>query len=140
MSTLPTITVQATIHKNLDLVWDYWTNPNHITHWNFASDDWKCPQASNDLRVGGQFSYAMAAKDGSVSFDFGGFYTEVIDKSTIKYELEDGRKVIVLFETIDENTTLVTETFDPETENPLEMQQAGWQSILDNFKKYTEKG
>gem|GEM_PF-6351553 len=34
--------------------------------------------------------------------------------------------------------TKVTTVFDAEKMNPVEMQQSGWQSILDNFKKYVE--
>ncbi|WP_343856226.1 hypothetical protein [Fulvivirga kasyanovii] len=32
----------------------------------------------------------------------------------------------------------MTETFEAEGENSVEMQRDGWQAILDNFKKYTE--
>ena len=32
----------------------------------------------------------------------------------------------------------VVETFDPENENPDEMQKNGWQAILNNFKKHVE--
>jgi len=37
-----------------------------------------------------------------------------------------------------EGTTTIIEKFDPENQNPHEMQQQGWQTILDNFKKYVE--
>jgi len=36
--------------------------------------------------------------------------------------------------------TKIVETFEAENTNPIEMQQKGWQSILDNFKNYTESG
>ncbi len=131
------ITVQTTVQAPLSKVWQLWTAPEHIMQWNNASPDWHTPRATNDLRTGGSFMSRMEAKDGSAGFDFGGTYSEVIDGKKIAYAMDDGRKVEVLF---DENggATTVTETFDAETENSPEMQKAGWQSILDNFKSYVE--
>lgn len=132
------ITVAATINAPVEKVWEYWTEPEHIKKWNSASDDWHTPRAENDLRVGGKFSSRMEARDGSMGFDFGGVYDEVIINAAIGYTMGDGRTVQVRFDS-GENGTTVTETFDAETTNPVEMQQAGWQSILDNFKRYTEE-
>ena len=121
----------------MDQVWSVWTSPDHIVKWNNASDDWHTPKAENDLRVGGKFTYRMEAKDGSVGFAFSGIYEDVAQNARIVYRLEDDRKVLVTFEEA-EGGVKVTETFDPEEINSIELQQAGWQGILDNFKKYTE--
>lgn len=131
------ITVKATINAPIEKVWERWTTPEHITKWAFASDDWHAPSATNDLRPGGAFSSRMEAKDGSMGFDFGGIYDTVKTNELIEYTLGDGRKVSIEFES-NGDVTMVTETFDPERENPVEMQQAGWQMILDNFKKHAE--
>ncbi|WP_295653656.1 SRPBCC family protein [uncultured Mucilaginibacter sp.] len=133
------ITVQATVNAPIEIVWQMWTLPEHITQWNFASPDWHCPAATNDPRTGGKFSATMAAKDGSFSFEFAGVYDKVIDHKLITYSLGDGRKVIITFASDDDDQTTVTETFDPETQNPIEMQRDGWQAIMDNFKKYVEE-
>jgi uncharacterized protein YndB with AHSA1/START domain len=132
-----TITVQATIKSTSERVWDFWNLPEHITQWYFASPDWHAPRAQNDLRVGGKFTTHMAAKDGSFSFDFTGIYSTVKKFSLIEYGLADGRKIKVTFSALGDTVT-VTETFDPDTENPRDMQRAGWQAILDNFKRYVE--
>jgi uncharacterized protein YndB with AHSA1/START domain len=133
------ITVETTVKKSLDHVWEKWTLPEHVKEWNNASADWHTPEAESDLRVGGYFCYKMSAKDGSFSFDFDGVYDEVVEKKRIFYTLSDGRKVLVDF--IDAGGEVkIVETFDAETENSLEMQRAGWQAILDNFKKYAESG
>jgi uncharacterized protein YndB with AHSA1/START domain len=131
------ITVETTVNTSLQKVWDSFTNPAHITKWCFASDDWHAPYAENDIRTGGKFKTTMAAKDGSFSFDFEGEYSLVKAQEEINYFLEDGRTVKINFIT-EGNTTKVIETFDPENENPADMQKAGWQAIKDNFKKYTE--
>lgn len=131
------ITVECTIKSSLEKVWKYWTSPEQIMLWNHASDDWHCPKASNDLKVGGRFLYTMAAKDGSFSFDFEGTYTEVIENKSIKYVLDDEREVSIDFISIGD-TVEVVETFEAETQNPVELQQFGWQAILNNFKKLVE--
>lgn len=131
------ITVEATINASVQKVWECWTEPQHITKWCFASDDWHAPVAENDLRAGGSFMSRMEAKDGSFGFDFGGVYDGVITHEHISYTMEDTRKVKISFAG-DNNSTKVVETFEAETENPIEMQQAGWQAILNNFKKYVE--
>lgn len=132
------ITVSVNINANLETVWNKFTLPEHIIHWNFASDDWCSPKAENDLRVGGKFHSRMEAKDGSFGFDFEGTYLQVKPMEFIEYILADERKVKILFET-KEHQTLITETFDAENENPIEMQKGGWQAILNNFKKYVEQ-
>lgn len=132
------ITIDITILAPVEKVWDYFNTPEHVTQWNFAHETWQCPHSENDLRVGGKFSYRMEAKDGSFGFDFEGIYDEVIPNEKIKYHLEDGRNVEVIFNEIDENTTKVTEIFDPEKQNSAEMQRDGWYAILNNFHKYVE--
>lgn len=132
------ITVEATINAPIEKVWHAWTNPEHIMAWNNASPDWHTPKAENDLRVGGKFVYTMAAKDGSFSFDFWGIYDEITTNKSIASTLGDGRTLSLTF-TENGNETLVSETFEAETENPVEMQQAGWQAILNNFKNHVEK-
>lgn len=134
---LTTITIESTINVPVEKVWQSWTSPEHITKWNNASDDWHTPFAENDLRVGGKFLARMEAKDGSFGFDFWGIYDEIKNNELIASTLGDGRKLRVAF-TPAGNSTRVVESFEAETENPIEMQKTGWQNILDSFKKYTE--
>lgn len=133
----PVITVETVVNASLETVWNAWSAPEHITQWCHASDDWHAPYAENDLRTGGGFKTTMAAKDGSFSFDFGGTYSVVKPHELIEYGMGDGRQVSVRFRPEKEGVK-VTEKFEAEDTNPPEMQQNGWQAILDNFKKYTE--
>jgi uncharacterized protein YndB with AHSA1/START domain len=131
------ITVENTINAPVGKVWEYWTKPEHITQWNNASDDWHTLHAENDLRIGGSFVSRMEARDGSFGFDFGGVYDAITTNEYIEYTIGDGRNVKITF-TPDGNKTKVVESFDAESTHSIEMQQRGWQNILDNFKKYTE--
>ena len=131
------ITIQTTITASIDKTWECWTLPAHITGWNFASTDWCCPSASNNVEPGGTFSWRMEAKDGSFGFDLNGTYQHVEVPSFLTYTLEDNRKVEVRFKQQGEHVQ-VTEKFEAETTNDVEMQRVGWQAILDNFKRYVE--
>jgi len=131
------ITVTNLINAPMEKVWKFWTDPEQIVKWNHASDDWCTLHATNDLRDGGKFLSRMEAKDGSFGFDFGGVYSEVKPNQLIAYRLDDGRKVRIAFVS-QGNGTKVSESFEAESENPIELQKAGWQAILDNFKKYVE--
>lgn len=130
------ITVQATINADKKKVWDYYTNPKHIVNWNFADPSWCCPRAENDMQVGGKYNARMEAKDGSYGFDFEAIYTEITEGKEFTYEF-GGRLARVTFEEEDGKTEVIV-TFDPETENSIELQKSGWQAILNNFKNYTE--
>jgi uncharacterized protein YndB with AHSA1/START domain len=131
------ITVEATVNATAEKVWNFFNAPKHIIKWGSPSPDWHTTKAENDLRTGGSFVYRMEAKDGSFGFDFGGVYDVVKTNQEIAYTMADGRKVQITFAT-EGNATKVTETFDAENQNPIEMQRMGWQAILDNFKSYTE--
>lgn len=131
------ITVSTTVNAAVTKVWEYYTKPEHIVRWNAASEDWHTTKAENDLMVGGKFSSRMEAKDGSFGFDFGGVYDVVVVHEKIHYTLGDGRKAEIEFSESD-NQTHVTVIFEAETQNTIELQQGGWQAILDSFKKYTE--
>lgn len=130
------ITVKATVKASKRKAWDYYTLPEHITQWNFADPSWHCPSATNDLRVGGRYVARMEARDGSFGFDFDATYTAVSAYDRLIYEFW-GRQAIITFNEHDGQTD-ISVSFDPEQENPLELQRDGWQSILNNFVKYTE--
>ena len=130
------IVIKASVNSPLEKVWEFYTKPDHIVNWNFADPSWHCPSARNDLKVGGDYSARMEAKDGSFGFDFDATYTEVKPLKSFTYEF-GGRRSTVTFEKAGEQTNVVV-SFDPESENPIEMQRDGWQAILNNFKDYTE--
>jgi uncharacterized protein YndB with AHSA1/START domain len=130
------IKVKATILAEKQKVWNYYTQPEHITQWNFADPSWHCPKASNNMSVGGSYVARMEAKDGSYGFDFEAVYTEINALDNFTYAF-GGRYARVEFHSLNGQTEL-TIIFDPETENALELQRAGWQAILNNFKNYCE--
>lgn len=138
------ILVEVLINRNIKEVWYHYTNSESIKKWYFASDDWECPDVTNNIEVGGRFLIRMQAKDKSFGFDFTGTYLEIETLKKIKYVMDKApnekvaRECEITFEDLDKNTTKVIIVFDSEDENPLELQKSGWQSILNNFKKFAE--
>src|SRR5215467_8010488 len=128
------ITVETTVAAPIAEVWRAYTTPEDIKQWNAASDDWHTTAATVDLRVGGAFTSRMEAKDGSMGFDFAGTYTKVVENQLIEYAFGD-RNAQVEFSDTPQGVT-VRVSFDAESEYPIEQQQQGWQSILNNFKKH----
>lgn len=128
------ITVETTINAPVAEVWRAYTTPADIVQWNAASDDWHTTSAEVDLCVGGEFSSRMEARDGSMGFDFAGTYTAVDIGQRLAYSFGD-REAEVTFTELDGATRVVV-SFDPETENPKDMQGDGWQAILDGFAKH----
>ena len=131
------IRVETVVDAPIERVWAAYVEPEHIVHWNAASDDWHSPRSTVDLRVGGRFSSRMEARDGSMGFDFEGTWTRIIPEESLQYRMDDGRVVHVEFVDRESGVRVVVE-FDPEGENPAELQRAGWQAILDNFRRYVE--
>ncbi|NBU23441.1 MAG: ATPase [Actinobacteria bacterium] len=130
------ISVSVKVSAPIDEVWSAYVTPEDIVQWNAASDDWHTTSSIVDLRLGGAFSSRMEAKDGSFGFDFEGTYTNIIRHGLIEYEFGD-RKAAISFEEQTDGVLVAIE-FDAETENPIEMQRDGWQSILNNFKRHVE--
>ena len=128
------ITLEASSKSSASVLWERLTQPELVKTWNYASDDWHCPLATNDLKIGGEFHYEMAAKDGSMAFDFWGTYDTIEKDKLLAFTLGDGRKVTV--DLLDKPWgCLVVERFEPEQENNLNLQRQGWQAILNNLVK-----
>ncbi len=132
------ITISTNVVAPVAKAWNSYTTPTGIMNWNFASDDWHCPSAEVDLRVGGRHNARMAAKDGSFSFDFEAEYSEIVPNKVIALVMSDGRRARTTFEQ-QGAVTVVTTVFDAEAQNSIDMQRSGWQAILDNFKSYVER-
>ena len=130
------IEVKTTINADKTKVWDFYTNPKHIIHWNFAHPSWHCPSAENNLKIGGKYCARMEAKDGSFGFNFEAMYTEIKDQEQFTYQFDDRFATVKFISNA--NNTEINIVFDPENENPIEVQKGGWQAILENFKKYVE--
>ncbi len=131
------ITVAETVAGDPNTVWKLYTSDDHIVHWHYATDTWHTPRAVSDLQPGGRFVYRMESRDGSAGFDFDGVFDTVEKPRRLRYTLSDGRRADVRFDA-DGGRVRVTVAFEPDGETDRAMQEAGWQAILTNFRKYAE--
>lgn len=132
------ITVAVTVPVPPEQAWSLYTDPHSVTKWNFASNDWHCPSAEIDLRVGGRHKARMEAKDGSFGFDFEGTYSEVDAPRSLTLVLDDGRASTTTFEPASGGTRVET-IFDADAEHSPDMQRQGWQAILNNYGKLASR-
>lgn len=132
------LTVATRVAAPLAEVWRAYTTPADIMAWNAASPDWHTTASTVDLRPGGAFSSRMEAKDGSFGFDFAGVYTRIEPHRAIEYAFGDREALVEFLE--EDGAVSVTVTFDPESVHPEEQQRAGWQAILENFRRHVEGG
>lgn len=132
-----TITVSVTLNLLVHQAWSLYTDPKHITQWYFADPSWHAPRATNDLEVGKAFHIYMEAKDQSFGFDFSGTYQEIKLYESLDILLDDLRTLQVTFKEENQKTT-ITQVFEAESENPVELQKQGWQAILNQLKTYSQ--
>ncbi|MCH5715221.1 SRPBCC domain-containing protein [Niabella hibiscisoli] len=126
------------IGRPVSNVWEYWTEAEHIRQWNIPFDEWHCPEVDNELAAGAGFRFKMERKDGSEGFEHAGIYKQVVPFEIIAYTLNDGRKALVEFQQIDDNT-IVRERFEPAPGIAIEIQKQFCQSVLNRFKNYVEQ-
>lgn len=131
------IKVHVKVNGPIDKVWNVCNDPSHITKWCTGHPDWHTPKATNDLKVGGQIYTCVEAKDGSTGFDWVNTYDEIIEHQLIINHIEDGRECEIKFEEVGESVSIV-QWLDPESENTVELQKHGWQTIMSNFKAHIE--
>jgi uncharacterized protein YndB with AHSA1/START domain len=132
------ISVSTTVDVPRSETWHYYTEAEHVINWNFASEDWHCPAARNDLREGGTFAITMASKDGNMEVELEGTYEEIKPEQHIAYTLENGNKVTVDFKDQDDGTR-VDIRFEPDPDEDHDSQRDQWEGILGNFRQYAER-
>ena len=133
-----TITVETNIQATPEKVWELWIGPQHIMRWNTPNADWHTLSAEHEVKEGGRFLFRMEEKSGGFGFDYEGIYTAVKPGEYIAYTVSDGRKGKITFTALD-NEVRVTETFEADPQNPIDMQQKWGQAVLDSFKNYVEQ-
>jgi uncharacterized protein YndB with AHSA1/START domain len=131
------ITVSTTVAVPRKEAWHYYTEAEHVINWNFPGENWHCPSANNDLRVGGGFNITMAEKSGQMEVELEGTYDEIETEKFVAYTLDTGRTVRVDFADRGKKTEL-TVTFDPDPRHGRDHERDQWQSILNNYRTYAE--
>jgi uncharacterized protein YndB with AHSA1/START domain len=59
------------------LVWEAYTNPEHVPHWMLGPEGWTMPVCEIDLRPGGEWHFAWRKPDGT-EMAMRGVYQEIV--------------------------------------------------------------
>jgi len=70
-----TLTLKKVIDAPVKLVWEAWTNSNHVLQW-WAPPGMKINMIEHDFKVGGKWKYSMPMPDGNL-FISEGKYIEI---------------------------------------------------------------
>ena len=130
------ITIDTQIQAPLALVWQAYTSPEDMLEWSALSDKWIITLSCVDLRVGGQFSSRMEAKDGSFGFNYEGIYTQILPHRLVEYRLGDCFTQVEFRDC--GSSVQVKVTLDAQVSPSLEEQEAAWLEVLARFRRHVE--
>lgn len=136
-----TITIEKIFHSPIKKVWDAWTNPNQMRQW-FSPEGMTTPEASNDLKVGGEQKIRMLGEHVDVTNK--GQYKEItlFQKLVFTWQWQNDTvisEVTVQFHKLSENQTKIILTHVFPDEQSIGMHPQGWKSTFNKLEKFTKQ-
>ncbi|MDN5213311.1 SRPBCC domain-containing protein [Fulvivirgaceae bacterium BMA12] len=138
-----TLLLQRTFNAPRKLVWEAWTQPEHIAAW-WGPRGMKTAVVELDFRPGGRWKYIMTAPDGS-EFPAKGVFSEIIEFEKIVSSADfapvtESVIIVALFEDLGDQTKLTfsvihaSEEYCRKQENMGVMN--GWGANFDGLEAY----
>ena len=137
-----TLTIQRTLAAPIDLVWEAWTNPEHIIKW-WGPKGMETRIEAHELKPGGQWKFIMQMPDGS-DFIAEGEYQEIdaphkLVTSANFRPMTEGVTLEVILEAVGDKTQFTFNVIHP-TEEYCKQQEAmgfynGWGSTFDRLEE-----
>jgi uncharacterized protein YndB with AHSA1/START domain len=84
------IVMSRVLHAPRALVWEAWTNPEHITHW-WGPRGFRTETKQMDLRVGGVWAHTMVGPDGT-RYPNKSVFKEIVPQERIVFSHGGGRE------------------------------------------------
>ncbi|AXT54962.1 activator of HSP90 ATPase [Aquimarina sp. AD1] len=140
-----TLSLSRTFNAPIELVWQAWTQPEHIAQW-WGPKGMKTKVISHDFSVGGTWKYSMLMPD-SNEFISEGVYTEIIEHKKISSSanfkpMTEGVEIQALFEKNGDKTNFTFNVVHPTEEYCLQQEKMGfmngWGSVFDRLKEFVE--
>lgn len=142
-----TLTIKRTFNAPLKLVWEAWTQAEHIAKW-WGPKGMEVKVVEHDFKVGGAWKYVMQMPDGN-EFISEGVYSVIVELQEIFSSAEfkpmtSGVEIQALFEANGAQTNFTFNCIHP-TEAYCKQQEKmgfynGWGSVFNNLATYVEKG
>jgi uncharacterized protein YndB with AHSA1/START domain len=138
-----TLSLKKTFDAPVELVWEAWTQPEHIAQW-WGPKGMSLTVVEHNFKVGGTWKYVMPMPNGS-EFISEGQYAEIVKFQKIVTSanfrpMTEGVEIRVLFEKNGEKTNFVFSVIHP-TEEYCKQQEKmgfynGWGSTFTRFEAF----
>jgi uncharacterized protein YndB with AHSA1/START domain len=136
-----TLTLRRTFNAPVKLVWEAWTQPQHIAQW-WAPKGMKVSVVEHDFKVGGKWKYVMPMPDGS-QFISDGVYKVIVELEKIFSSanfkpMTEGVEIQALFERNGNKTNFTFNVIHPTEEYCRQQEKMGfyngWGSAFDRME------
>jgi uncharacterized protein YndB with AHSA1/START domain len=138
-----TLTLKRSFNAPINLVWEAWSQPEHIVHW-WGPKGMKLKIHEHDFQVGGLWKYSMEMPDGR-EFITEGVYIEIGElkkiHSTADFKpMTEGVEIIAQFEADGDKTNFVFSVVHPTVEYCQQQEKMGlmngWGSVFDRLEVF----
>ncbi len=141
-----TLTIKRTFNAPVHLVWEAWTQPEHVAKW-WGPGGMEVKVVEHNFQVGGKWKYTMSMPDGN-EFITEGTYSiikeleEIFSSADFK-PMTEGVDIQALFAADGEKTNFTFNCIHP-TEEYCKQQEKmgfynGWASVFDRLNEFVEK-
>jgi uncharacterized protein YndB with AHSA1/START domain len=136
-----TLSIKKTFDAPIELVWEAWTQPEHLTHW-WGPKGMSLTVVEHDFKVGGKWKYVMPMPNGE-AFISEGQYSEIVELQKIVTSanfrpMTEGVEIRVLFEKNGDKTNFTFSVIHPTEEYKVQQEQMGfyngWGSTFARFE------
>jgi uncharacterized protein YndB with AHSA1/START domain len=136
------LTIKKTLNAPRKMVWDAWTNSDHIVRW-WAPAGMAITVVKHEFKVGGEWKYIMPMPDGS-EFISEGVYSEIVPFEKIVTSADfkpmtEGVVLHVLFEEAGDKTNFTFSVVHSTEEYCTQQEKMGfyngWGSAFDRMEK-----
>jgi uncharacterized protein YndB with AHSA1/START domain len=149
MTEHPTLTMERTFDAPAERVFDAFTSEEVLRRWFHAGHDWETPEASIDLRVGGELRLVMRNPHEGENYGARGRYTEIDPPRKLAFtwlwdedlERDQVEQLIEIeFTESDGRTTMRFIHRDLWDEEEVRSHEGGWTNAFDNLQREVESG
>lgn len=113
------VVITRVVNAPRPVVFDAWTNPQHVRRWMTGPEGWTMPVCEIDLRPGGRWRFVWRKADGA-EMDMTGTYREVVPPERLVHTESWGPEW-------------------PETTNTLELRESGGQTVMTLTIRYPSR-
>lgn len=140
-----TVTIKRTFNAPIELVWEAWTQPEHIVQW-WSPKGMQTEIIEHDFSVGGKWKYSMPMPNGQ-EFIAEGQYTEIEELVKIISEanfrpMTEGVEIQSLFEKEGDKTNFIFNVVHPTEEYKIQQEKMGilngWGSVFERLDALLE--